>query len=350
MKTIHDSFSPFVVHALVTAACLSVTHEAAADVTLPSHAVTASDGSLVVDVEPGSFPDLTHPEGTVLAIVWPRHEEKARTYLAEIDVSRNETLHRANFECGAILRDKGRLYASCGSDFIAFDASTLGVLWRRRVAACRDRAAETSLRIVSSGAGRVAVLVECPSLQVRVLGAEDGAALGGTDTGLLLTRGADAFFHGRTLVVGGRVASGAATVSVLSPDYRRVDRTLLLAEEQWFHDDGVHLHVTQDVPNPDLFTRSARPEGMSDAEWDRKRAHGPSWLTAGRDVTVSDSFEPLSSRLFVRDPGPPVYRPEEASGEYVAYELDQGPQHFWLTRSCCGGETPGGLWVGKRPE
>jgi hypothetical protein len=356
MRTIETILSPFVLSTLSLAAGLSVAGDAAASITLSSHSVTASDGAVVYNFEPGSLPSAGHPEGTVFALVGSLTDLKAKAYLAEIDVARSETIHRASFQCGALLRDKDRLYASCDGQLVAFEAATLHVVWQTHVGSCPGGTQGGASVLVSSGAGRLAAVVDCRSLYARVVRTDTGALLGGTSTGIECdTRWIHSlcavFFHGQTLFVGGGQRMGARSIVALSANYARVERTLRLSGDQGYWDDGAHVHVSESLPDPDPHPRFDKPDpDMSDEEWEKRRYHGPSWLKPGLDVTLSDAFEPLSSRPRAPDADPPHYVPGYAGGEYTAYELDQGAYHFWLTRSCCGGDTPGGLWVGKRPE
>ncbi len=323
-------------------------------VTLQSHVVNASDGSQLSDVEPGSLPSPTLPEGSVFAIVAPSFETKRPAYIAEIDVARSRTLRRANLACETIVRDKAHLYASCGGDVVALDPATLGVVWRSRVAGCTGGNEDSLVRLVSSDAGRLAVLRVCSTVHVSVVNADTGAVLGGTQTEVKadarwIRSDARAYFHGPTVIVHGFFPiAGDGRVAVLSPDYSRVARSLHLASLQAFWDDGVHLHALEHPAGTGYF--SGRPDDMSDAEWEKTRVHGPSWMHPGQDVTLSDALLPLSSGPIAPEVESRSYRPSTGGGEYIDHEMDLGPMHFWMTRSCCGGDSPGGLWVGRKTD
>jgi hypothetical protein len=323
-------------------------------VTLQSHVVKASDGSQLSDVEPGALPGPTLPEGSVLALVSASFERKQPRYIAEIDVARSRTVRRANVACESLLRDKARLYASCGKDVVALDVATLGIVWRSRMAECPGGNDDSPVRLESNGAGRLAVLTVCSTVHVSVVNADTGAVLGGTQTEVQadarwIRNDARAYFHGPTVIVHGFFPiPGDARVAVLSADYTRVARSLHLASLQAFWDDGVHLHALEHPADAGYV--SGRWDGISDAEWEKTRVHGPTWLHPGQDVTLSDALLPLSSGPIAPEVESTSYRPSTGGGEYIDYEMDLGPMHFWMTRSCCGGDIPGGLWVGRKKD
>ena len=338
---------------------LSVSSEAQAD-KLRVHAVTAGDGWYLDDAEPGSPPSAEHPEGTVFGIVrGPRplpQQTTVGSYVAEIDVEKGRTLHRLDLACDVILREKGRLYAACGPELLAFDAATFGIVWRVPVARCPDgydRGGATAR--AAGGADRVVGASDCSyegGLYLRVLSSVDGAVLGGTSTRAHtearwmkdLTR---ISFHGATVVLVAVQHASPSAIVVLAPGYDRVAHRLAIGEGQEAWDDGVHVHVTERRP-------PGTPAELKSFGRDHASRGGPSWLVQDRDYTLSDSLAPLSWARLTAPVESTGYSPDGSRGDYTAYGFDQGPQRFWVERYCCGDHapdsSPAGVFVGTIPR
>lgn len=309
----------------------------AVEIKVHSHLV-APAGAQVGEAEPGSLPTAAHPEGTVFAIAYPKGV--SRPLLAEVDVASSAIVRRASLSCDTILRAGTRLFANCENELVAFD-SALNVLWRSPIGGCPEASPRVGHKLFFDGASRLVEADSCGNeLYLRVASSEYGTLFANVETGLGALRdwlGVQIYFHGTAILgVWSQAMPGIPTpVFALSSDYTRISTMLMLSRGEGAWDDGTHVHVSQDAEAQAWF---ADGQGRSRLKW----------LVPDRDYALSDSLAPLGwTPMKEREPTPDYLIGDVMSGGYIAYEFDQGPQHFWLARGCCG-SGGGGLYVGNR--
>ncbi len=320
------------------------------EIKMHSH-VVAPLGVQILNAEPGSPPTASHPEGTVFATASQRGSSRA--FLAEVDVASSASVRQSSLACDTILRAGTRLFANCENELVAFDAS-LNVLWRSQIRACRDGSPRIGRKLFFDGASRLVEADSCANfLFLRVVSSEYGTVFGNVETGFGALRdweGLAIYFHGTT-ILGTWTQELPGPVFVLSNDYSRI-ATQLLGVGAW--DDGVHLHTGRDTRfimafdegRPRIEPKSSVPTAPQLSLM--SAVGGIKWLLPDRDYTLSDSLAPLGWTAFKDpEPTPDHLMGDGVSGNTIAYEFDQGRQHFWLTRGCCG-SGGGGLYVGTR--
>lgn len=286
-----------------------------------AHRVTLApvDG-YVFEAEPNDPPSSTHPEGTVFALV--HTDATATANVVELDANTGAELHRAPLMCAKILREKNSLFAICDDEVVEMDR-TLSPVTRYATRRCAAGTERKDIKLVTDHGSRVVALYTCDGkLQLTIVDTTEHRVRSNVSTNLLpygyryAEEQTQIFFHGANIVgVVPGMPLGPYEIFALSPDQRRVSRTLVV-DGQGFGDDGSHLH---------LYRASEK---------------------AGQDTTLSDQLTPLSTRPLLpraEERRPPL--PQGLGGDGIRYTFTQGDVTFYMTFTCCGSGSKAGLYA-----